>query len=196
MAAETLGSRALSKGVLAREPTGPGLEISAVYEAHFQYVWRCLKSLGVSESSLDDALQDVFVVVQRRLSDFDGRAELRTWLYAIALRVARKHWARAHKDSSRMEAVDALAESPASAPDLESATASKQRLSLARAALASLDDDKRVVFVLSRIEQMAAPEIANVIGVPLNTVYSRLRAAREAFEAEVRRLQTRKTPTP
>jgi RNA polymerase sigma-70 factor (ECF subfamily) len=196
MAAEMLGSRALSKGALVRDPAGPGLEITAVYEAHFQYVWRCLKSLGVSESSLDDALQDVFVVVQRRLSDFDGRAELRTWLYAIALRVARKHWARAHKDSSRMEAVDALPESAAQAPDLESATASKQRLSLARAALASLDDDKRVVFVLSRIEQMAAPEIANVIGVPLNTVYSRLRAAREAFEAEVRRLQTRKTPSP
>jgi RNA polymerase sigma-70 factor, ECF subfamily len=196
MAAETLGNRALTKGVLAREEAGPGLEITAVYEAHFQYVWRCLKSLGVSESCLDDALQDVFVVVQRRLPDFDGRAELRTWLYAIALRVARKHWARAHKDSSRREAVEALAESPAPAPDLETATASKQRLSLARAALASLDDDKRVVFVLSRIEQMAAPEIANVIGVPLNTVYSRLRAAREAFEAEVRRLQSRKTPTP
>jgi len=57
-----------------------------VYEAHFRYVWRCLRSLGVYDAQVDDALQDVFVVAARRLADFDGGAELRTWLYAIALR--------------------------------------------------------------------------------------------------------------
>jgi RNA polymerase sigma-70 factor, ECF subfamily len=195
MAAGTLGNRAEAKGAPATVTTRPALAppgIAAVYEEHFRYVWRCLRSLGVREASLDDALQDVFLVVQRRLVEFDGRVELRTWLYAIALRVAHKYWSRAHKDSARQ--ADELVESPAPSADLEQGAEQKQRLELARAALSALDDDKRTVFVLARIEQMSAPEIAEVVGIPLNTVYSRLRAAREAFEAEVRRLQSLRRP--
>jgi RNA polymerase sigma-70 factor (ECF subfamily) len=195
MAAGTLGNRAEAKGApVSAAPASfspPG--IAAVYEEHFRYVWRCLRSLGVREASLDDALQDVFIVVQRRLPEFDGQGELRAWLYAIALRVAHKYWSRAHKDSARR--TEELAES-AAAPsvDLEQGAEQKQRLELARAALSALDDDKRTVFVLARIEQMSAPEIAEVLGIPLNTVYSRLRAAREAFETEVRRLQSLRRP--
>lgn len=70
-----------------------------------------------------------------------------------------------------------------------------EALALARAALETLSDDQREVFVLARVEQMSAPEIAGVVGIPLNTVYSRLRAARLAFEAEVERRKTsRSTP--
>jgi RNA polymerase sigma-70 factor, ECF subfamily len=191
MAAGILGSRALSKGPPERAPAAAGPDFAAVYEAHFRYVWRCLRSLGVRESALDDAMQDVFLVVQRRLVEFDGQVELRTWLYAIALRVARKHWTRAHKDQTRTESSDTLSESALPVTDGEHVAESNERLSLARRALATLDDDKRVVFVLARVEQMSAPEIAAILSVPLNTVYSRLRAAREAFEAEVRRLQLR-----
>jgi RNA polymerase sigma-70 factor (ECF subfamily) len=170
-----------------------GFDFASIYEAHFQYVWRCLKSLGVREAALDDALQDVFLVVQRRLPEFDGGVELGTWLYAIALRVARKYWSRAHRDDSRRDPGEPDdAEVPAAS--VESAVESNERLLLARAALATLDDDKRVVFVLARVEQMSAPEIASVVGIPLNTVYSRLRAAREAFEVEVRRLKLRGRP--
>ncbi len=196
MAAGTLGNRAEAKGApmsAAPVPFAPP-SIAAVYEEHFRYVWRCLRSLGVREASLDDALQDVFLVVQRRLPEFDGQGELRTWLYAIALRVAHKYWSRAHKDSARQ--TEELAESPAPSADLEQGAEQKQRLELARAALSALDDDKRTVFVLARIEQMSAPEIAEVLGIPLNTVYSRLRAAREAFETEVRRLQSLRRPPP
>jgi len=197
MAAGTLGNRAEAEGPSASPPAVPESDpapapgIAAVYEEHFRYVWRCLRGLGVREAALDDALQDVFLVVQRRLPEFDGRGELRTWLYAIALRVAHKYWSRAQKDSERT-AEPELAEPVA--PDLEQGAEQKQRLALARAALSALDDDKRTVFVLARVEQMSAPEIARVVGVPLNTVYSRLRAAREAFEAEVRRLQSLRRP--
>jgi RNA polymerase sigma-70 factor (ECF subfamily) len=189
MAAGTLGSRALSKGAPEPAPAAAGPDFAAVYEAHFRYVWRCLRSLGVRDSALDDAMQDVFLVVQRRLVEFDGRVELRTWLYAIALRVARKHWTRAQKDRARTEPSDTLSESALPVTDGEHVAERNERLSLARQALAALDDDKRVVFVLARIEQMSAPEIADVLSIPLNTVYSRLRVARETFEAEVRRLQ-------
>jgi RNA polymerase sigma-70 factor (ECF subfamily) len=194
MAAGILGSRALMKGAPPRAAAAAGPDFAAVYEAHFRFVWRCLRSLGVREAALDDAMQDVFLVVQRRLVEFDGQGELRTWLYAIALRVARKYWTSASKDRARTEPADVLVDSAAPSADGEHVAERNERLSLAREALEALDDDKRAVFVLARVEQMSAPEIASILSVPLNTVYSRLRVAREAFEVEVRRLQSRGRP--
>ncbi|HET7541126.1 MAG TPA: sigma-70 family RNA polymerase sigma factor [Polyangiaceae bacterium] len=190
MNAGALGRRALPRPVPAAEPQPPVLDLATVYEAYFRYVWRCLRSLGVRDSQLEDALQDVFIVVQRRLSEFDGRAAVRTWLYAIALRVARKYRERARRDPASLDAAreqdpEIYAASEASG-DREH---ENERLLLARRALASLDDDKREIFVLARVEQMSAPEIASILRVPLNTVYSRLRAARLAFEAEIARLR-------
>src|SRR6478609_5266999 len=187
MSAEALGRRAAPRPLPSAEPQALVLDLATVYEAYFRYVWRCLRSLGVRDSQLEDALQDVFIVVQRRLAEFDGRAALRTWLYAIALRVARKYRERARRDPASLDAAreqdpEIYAASEASG-DRE---AQNERLLLARRALASLDDDKREIFVLARVEQMSAPEIARI---PLNTVYSRLRAARLAFEAEIARLR-------
>jgi len=196
MAAGTLGGRALTKGTAASERTPEAHAIAAVYEAHFRYVWRCLRSLGVRDALLDDAVQDVFLVVQRKLTSFDGRAELRTWLYAIALRIARKYRARFRKDAAPLVEGDPEGDSRASEPDAEGAAQSSERLSLARAALDALDEPKREVFVLALVEQMSAPEIARVLGVPMNTVYSRLRSARQAFEAEVQRLESRGKRSP
>jgi RNA polymerase sigma-70 factor (ECF subfamily) len=164
-------------------------DLASVYEAHFRYVWRCLRSLGVRDAHLDDALQDVFLVVQRRLPEFDGGAELRTWLYAIALRIARKYRERARREPASLEAArEQTPELPGAAESSGEPALARERLALARQALSALDDEKREVFVLARIEEMSAPEIASVIGVPVNTVYSRLRAARLAFEAEITRL--------
>jgi RNA polymerase sigma-70 factor (ECF subfamily) len=186
MVAQALGRRDVPPGTAA-EPRTSSAErpsLAAVYESHFRYVWRCLRSLGVRDAQLDDALQDVFVVVQRKLDDFDGGAELRTWLYAIALRIARKYRERAMRDPLPLPL-----EAELSGTDAEGAATQHERLALARLALEALTDDQREVFVLARVEQMSAPEMAEVIGIPLNTVYSRLRAARLAFEAEVARLK-------
>jgi RNA polymerase sigma-70 factor, ECF subfamily len=196
MNAGALGRRALLRQLPSAEPKVPVLDLATVYEAHFRYVWRCLRSLGIRDSQLEDALQDVFVVVQRRLPEFDGQAELSTWLYAIALRIARKYRERARRAPASLEAArEHDPELPAAATGGDSASES-ERLALARRALSSLDDDKREIFVLARVEQMSAPEIASILGIPLNTVYSRLRAARLAFDAEVTRLcaSTRSTP--
>jgi RNA polymerase sigma-70 factor, ECF subfamily len=174
-------------------------EIQQVYAAHFRYVWRCLRGLGVSEHALEDAAQDVFLVVQRKLSDFDGsEALLTTWLYEIALRVGRRYRTRTAQETRRSVALlsPALDEqgngpdeaellAPGNACELEQT----ERLVLARRALDALDADKREAFVLGCIEQRSAPEIAELTGVPLNTVYSRLRAARRLFAAEVARLE-------
>ena len=195
MNAGALGRRAVSRDAASAQAdpssveAGSELDLSRVYEAHFRYVWRCLRSLGVRDSQLEDALQDVFVVVQRKLPAFEARAELRTWLYAIALRIARKYKDRARREPTSLEAAREQDPELPHAPD-ESGDAAigSERLALARRALSALDDDKREVFVLARVEQMSAPEIAGVLGIPLNTVYSRLRIARLAFDAEVSRL--------
>ena len=195
-APESGGVAARASGAAPRRhPAGSAMseapvpDLAGVYEAHFRYVWRCLRSLGVRDAHLDDALQDVFLVVQRRLPDFDGGAELRTWLYAIALRIARKYRDRARREPASLEAAREHTPELPAAPDANGAAAlAHERLALARLALSALDDEKREVFVLARIEEMSAPEIASVVGVPINTVYSRLRAARLAFDAEITRL--------
>ena len=182
------------------EPAQGSLSIEGVYEAHFRYVWRCLRGLGVREQALDDAAHDVFLVVQRKLSSFDGGdARLTTWLYEIALRVARRYRTQTAKDAQR--SVSLVPPEPEEESELASPLQSRspceletcelenaERLALARRALRALDADKREVFVLGCVEQRSAPEIAELTGVPLNTVYSRLRAARRAFAAEVARL--------
>lgn len=197
MVAEALERRVVPQGSPAdQRRDAPPFDLAAVYETHFRYVWRCLRSLGVSDAQLDDALQDVFIVVQRKLRDFDGGAQLRTWLYAIALRVARKYRERALREPPLRQAPADNRASPAEVACGEGLALQNERLAFARAVLATLSDDQREVFVLARVEQMSAPEIAEVVGVPLNTVYSRLRAARLAFEAEVARHKssTRSTP--
>jgi RNA polymerase sigma-70 factor, ECF subfamily len=181
--------------VLARPVAVPG--IAEIYAANFKYVWRCLRALGVGDAVLDDAVQDVFLVVQKKSAQFDGKGELRTWLYAIALRIARRYRAAAAEDARRRAAdsrplgtddAEALPELPAPA-DTEHSVEHVERLELARRALERLDDSKREVFVLGHVEQMSAPEIAETIGIPLNTVYSRLRAARLEFRAHIARLE-------
>lgn len=195
MAAEPLERCEPPPGQAASAPRSPVFDIAEVYEANFRYVWRCLRSLGVHEAQLDDAMQDVFIVVQRRLGEFDGGVAIGTWLYAIALRVARKYRERARREPLPSEGALESGESSPSA-DGEAALVHNERLELARAALAMLDDDKREVFVLAQIEQMSAPEVAELLGIPVNTVYSRLRAARQAFSEAVERLSsgTRKAP--
>lgn len=191
MVAEALGRRELPQDSPADElgATRKPIDLAAVYEAHFRYVWRCLRSLGVRDAQVDDALQDVFVVVQKKLPDFDGNAKVSTWLYAIALRIARKYRERLRREPASLDA------QRDSQPELVLTTSGEgqalhsERLALARAVLETLSDEHREVFVLARVEQMSAPEIAEVVGVPLNTVYSRLRAARLAFEAGIARHQ-------
>jgi len=181
-------------------PAAGSLSFQQVYEAHFQYIWRCLRSLGVSEHALDDACHDVFLVVQRKLPAFDGsQARLTTWLYEIALRVGRRYRCQTAKDAQRSvslaadrddageQATGELAASDQVDPGCELEQA--ERLALARRALAALDAEKREAFVLGCVEQRSAPEIAELTGVPLNTVYSRLRAARRLFAAEIARLE-------
>jgi len=161
-----------------------------VYDTYFPYVWRSVQRLGVPASQADDAVQEVFIVVHRRLAEFEGRSSLKTWLYGIALRVARLHRARHRRDEGR-DGGDAYAlGAPESArPDERAANAEAARI--VQDLLASLDEDQREVFVLAELEQLSAPEIAQALDVKLNTVYSRLRLARAAFAASAERVRAK-----
>jgi RNA polymerase sigma-70 factor (ECF subfamily) len=86
-----------------------------------------------------------------------------------------------------LDAAPGALREPSPAPSGEGRALQNERLALAHAALETLSDEHREVFVLARVEEMSAPEIAEVIGIPLNTVYSRLRAARLAFDAAIAR---------
>ncbi len=164
-------------------------DFSQIYEEYFDFVWRSVRRLGVAERALDDAVQDVFIVVHRRLGDFEGRSTLKSWIFGIARRVAKDHRRRARRKERGESLPDGLADSRTPSP-LDSA-AKAQAVALLHQLLDTLDDDKREVFVLAELEQMTVPEIAAAISINVNTVYSRLRAARRAFDQAVRRHQAR-----
>lgn len=162
--------------------TGAPTEFAALYREHFPFVWRTLKRLGVADANLDDAAQEVFLVVHRRIADFRRDTSAKAWLFAISQRVASTH----RRSVRRKGNLVTLQE------DLVSKVQSPLQNALTREAsdivldfLAQLDDDRRAVFILTDLEQMTAPEIAASTSTNLNTVYSRIASARKAFAAFV-----------
>lgn len=141
--------------------------------------------MGVAEADLPDMLQEVFVVVHRRLDSFDGRSKVSTWLYEICRRVASNHRRRAHvrrekpTDDSRERAHH---ETP------EAAIMARNRRRLLHALLDELDVDRRAVLVMFELEELSCPDIAAQLGIPVGTVHSRLHQAR----LELKKIWSRK----
>jgi RNA polymerase sigma-70 factor (ECF subfamily) len=164
----------------------------AVYSAHVGFVWRILRTLGVAEPQLEDAVQDVFVVVHRRLPEWRGSAAITTWLFAIARRVAGVHRRRAGRRTRELpmaqvdEQLAQRIDGRAGAADPFAELSRAQAAATVLAILELLDDDKRIVFALVELEQLSVPEVARMLDLKLNTAYSRLRLARAAFEAAVK----------
>ena len=166
-----------------------GETVVGLYDQHFDFVWRSLRRLGVAGADLEDAAQDVFVVVHRRLASFERRASIRTWIFGIALRVAKLYRQRNARQRERTACDEALLVCPRGTP--EEVRASMQAAERVQSLLEEMDDDKRAVFVLAELEHMPASEIATALGIPMNTVYSRLRLARGVFENGLRRIQAK-----
>jgi len=149
-----------------------------IYDSHFAFVWRSLRRLRVPDSSRKDAAQDVFLVVHRRLEEFEGRAKVSTWLFGICLRVAKDYRRRAHV---RREVLDDSDFEFVPDPKSDAATNAERHQDLAMFE-AALDENQRAVFILFELEDMTGDEIAECLQIPLGTVYSRLRLARVAFK--------------
>jgi RNA polymerase sigma-70 factor (ECF subfamily) len=155
-----------------------------LYDAHFDFVWRNLRRLGVLEPNLWDGAQDVFLVVHRRLPELADESTLRSWIYSVVVRVARDHRRRArrkplHTLDDQEQLVDAQGIGP------ERSAAQSEELRLLVRLLESLDDAKREAFVLAELEGLSALEISSILNVNVNTIYARIRAARRQLEAEL-----------
>jgi len=158
-------------------------EFAALYNRHHGFVWRILRRLGVDAAGLDDATQEVFVVVYRRQGDLYSDASVRSWLFGIARRVA----ADLHRGRRRVERKLRALPSPSAPEPLDEALERAEAADLVQGFLDGLDEGHRMVFMLADIEGLTAPEIATALEVKLNTVYSRLRTSRRKFERRVAR---------
>jgi RNA polymerase sigma-70 factor, ECF subfamily len=150
-----------------------------VYDQYFEFVWRSLRMLGVQRAALDDAVQDVFGVVSRQLDGFEGRSSLRTWLFGIVQYTANNHRRGERRKSAPLEPLHEGLPSREPGPQLH-AEASQ----LARCIFEfceELDEGRRSVFVLGVLEEVAPAEIAQLLQIPVNTVYSRLRTLRQSL---------------
>lgn len=186
----------MSGTVLAARPVvlamPVGLDLATVYRQHHDLVWRSIRALGVDAALADDATQDVFMVVHRRIRDYDGRTPVRRWVLGIARNVALKYRERSSRSAARLRSLAGEDEAPRAQPrvvDLsaEDALARREAAGVVERFVEGLDPDKRAVFVLCEVEGLSAPEVSGVLGIKLNTVYSRLRVARQKFEQAIAR---------
>jgi len=162
------------------QPSDAVENLAEIYRAHADFVYRSTRYLGIPDNDADDVVHEVFVVVHRRLADYDGRAGMRAWLYGITRNLVLHHFRSLAREAHRLAAIPEPIEAPRR-PDEELDLA--HAVALLERFLAQLDADKRAVFAMAVIEGLTAPEIAASEGVKLNTVYSRLRVARERFAA-------------
>lgn len=156
------------------------LSVKDAFREHYSYVFRAIRSLGVPNERIDDAVQDVFIVLHRRQRDYDGRASVRTWLRGIARMVARKHLYAVAKEQRNREANDLPCDG--SRHDIERRLVKQDAASAVQEFLNSLEVEQREVFYLVDVEGVRPPLIAQELGVSVNTVYSRLRLARRKFQ--------------
>lgn len=159
--------------------------VAELFRDHYEFVWRVTGRLGVPPAAVDDAVQDVFVVLHRRRHEFDARGSIRALLYGIARRIA-----RTYRERARRELALVIVDTPADpAPDEE--LARRQAADVVRRVLDAMDEDKRMAFVLADIEGMPMPEVAQCLEINLNTAYSRVRAARQLLQRAIARHRAR-----
>jgi RNA polymerase sigma-70 factor, ECF subfamily len=157
-----------------------------VYELHADFVWRTLQHLGVRDADLEDLGQEVFVTVHRRLSSFDGRSKLTTWLFGICLHLVQRHRRRAY---FRWELSQAEPPERVDPHTPEERYAGEQaRIRLERL-LDKLSPERRATFLLFEVEGASCEEIAELTAVPVGTVYSRLHLARKQVAVAAARLR-------
>lgn len=158
-------------------------EFRALYEEHFSMAWRGLLRLGVPETSVEDAVQDVFVVVHRREGDFAARSSVKTWIYGIVVRVAKDYRRSAARQRRRLTEVERLSEVSVEIPTSPAEHAEQREAAhLVNRVLSQMNDPEREVLVLAELLDLSTKEAAEVLGASLRTTQRLLARARENFE--------------
>jgi RNA polymerase sigma-70 factor (ECF subfamily) len=188
--AESAG-RVLANPSLAPMPharrQNPELTFKSIYEEYARFVWISLQRLGVQPADLGDLAHDVFVVVHRRLHTFDHTSRMTTWLFGICLRLAANYRRRQGRILSEAAVRARVSAAAAVEVPVDEMLVRRQERASAERVLATLTLEKRAVFIMFEIENLTCQEIADVMGVPVGTVYSRLHAAR----AQIQRIVSR-----
>lgn len=169
----------MNAGAGASSDVPPALPFETLYSTYFGFTWRVLGHLGVPARSMDDAVQEVWVVVHQRLSGFEGRSALKTWLFGIALNVSRN---MRRADLRRSRDVVLAPEPQPILPDPELARAGNEALERVGRFLETLDEQRRAIFVCNLLEHLSAQETAEATGCDVATVYQRVRSLRHAFK--------------
>lgn len=161
----------------------------SLYDAHFDFVWRTFRRLGLQEADCYDASQEAFLTVRRRYAQFEARSSLRTWMFGICVGTARNK-KRALQRANRGRASDsAMASAPSADAPADHAVSLRDARRMLDGILDSMSPSLRTSFVMFEIEQMSAEEIAETLGIPAATVRSRVRLAREHYDRAVKRLR-------
>ena len=175
-----------------RDPTSSTVPpFKAVYRQYFDFVWSSARRLGVEPAAMDDLVQEVFIVIHARLHTLERPEALRSWVYGVVRRTVSTHRRarRAHADAQ--PPAPAGTEVVSQAPTPLEQTERNAELELLARLLDELDEPKREVFALVELEELSVPEAAEVLEIPLNTAYSRLRAARQSFDLALARIEAR-----
>jgi len=163
-------------------------EVVSIHNRYAEFVWLTLQRLGVRDSDIEDLLQEVFVVVHRRLDSFDGSAKMSTWLFGICMRIAAAYHRRAFRRRERTVAQVPDRAAPGD-ENPERAAVTRQAQERLHAALDLMDLEKRAIFVMFEIDEVPCETIAEMLSIPIGTVYSRLHTARQAFARALERVQ-------
>ncbi len=167
------------------------LSFDTIYERYFDFVWAMARRFGIAPEAMDDVVQEVFMVVHAKLHTLERPESARSWLYGIVRRTASGH--RRKRGGDRLVNGFDVEDLPALDGMLSPADLAEQNDKVRRLCLLleSIEPVKREIFVMAELEEFTCPEIAEALDVPVNTVYSRLRHAREAFEVALARHKAR-----
>ena len=184
----------LSRGAVSTLSQTPALraepiDVTRLHADHAPFVWATLQRLGVRDADLEDMMQEVFVVVHKRLHTYDPNARATAWLFGIAVRVAAAYRRRAYR--RREQTVDPFPDPSCEEGGPEASASAVQARRRLEAILDEMDLEKRAVFVMFEVDELSCDEIASTLGVPLGTIHSRLYAARQAFAKILARHQAR-----
>lgn len=167
--------------------------LEQIYREQADFVWRTVQRFGVAPAHAEDVVHEVFLVVQRRMADYDPSASLRAWLWGIARGVAANH-RRARERAAQRERASLEVVQPLGSVSPEDELARARAVEVVRGFLATLPADKRTVFELADIEGFAGPEIARLLDIGVDQVYARLRTARRRFRAHLDALADESRP--
>ena len=182
-------AEALTAPLVAADLTeGPATRLRSLFDGHYDFVWRSLRRLGVADEAVDDAAQEVFLVAARKIAKIQGGNE-RSFLFGTALRIASDARRQQKKGAARSAGESALERIQDPRPNPEEQLEQTRARALLDQVLAELPMDLRVVFVLFELEGMSMAEMAVCLELPQGTVASRIRRARQHFQASVKRLQ-------